>query len=207
MAIARVAAPVNVDRLFDYWLPAGLPVQAGSVVRIMLGRRRMHGVAVELVDRTDLSPERILPIQEVVPGLPALPSDLCELARFVAAYYHQPIGQCFAELLPPLGAGRARRATMEMGQPNAPTGSSVELNGEQRTALADLLPESHGFAASLLQGVTGSGKTEVYLAAAERVMREGRQVLMLVPEIHLTPQLEQRIAAALPGIRVATLHS
>jgi len=58
-----------------------------------------------------------------------------------------------------------------------------------------------------LHGVTGSGKTEVYLAAAAEAMAAGRQVLLLVPEINLTPQLEQRIAAALPGVQLAVLHS
>src|SRR5207342_2427946 len=58
-----------------------------------------------------------------------------------------------------------------------------------------------------LDGITGSGKTEVYLGAAARVIAAGRQALLLVPEINLTPQLEQRIAAALPGVRVAVLHS
>jgi primosomal protein N' (replication factor Y) len=166
----------------------------------------VHGVAAEVVDRTDLHPERLLPIQEVVAELPPLPSDLCSLARFVAAYYQQSIGQCFAELLPPLRVGRVRRPRTEPVEPKIPT-ASIELNEEQQAALAALLPRSRRFAASLLQGVTGSGKTEVYLAAAERVIRDGLQVLMLVPEIHLTPQLEHRIAAALPGVHVATLHS
>jgi len=207
MAIARVAAPVSVDRLFDYWLPAGLPVQAGSVLRVMLGRRRVHGIAAEVVDRTDLSPERLLPIQEVVAELPPLPDDLCALARFVAAYYQQPIGQCFAELLPPLGVGRKRKPPAQSVHPETITPANLELNGEQQAALSALLPGSRRFGVSLLQGVTGSGKTEVYLAAAERVIREGQQVIMLVPEIYLTPQLEHRIGMALPGICVATLHS
>ena len=59
----------------------------------------------------------------------------------------------------------------------------------------------------LLYGVTGSGKTDVYLAAAARAFAAGRQVLMLVPEINLTPQLVARVRAALPGLAVATLHS
>lgn len=60
---------------------------------------------------------------------------------------------------------------------------------------------------TLLQGVTGSGKTDVYAAAAARAIARGGQVLLLVPEINLTPQLGARFAAALPGVRIATLHS
>jgi primosomal protein N' (replication factor Y) len=59
----------------------------------------------------------------------------------------------------------------------------------------------------LLHGVTGSGKTDVYLDAAAHAIRDGGQVLVLVPEINLTPQLEARVQSALPGVRTATLHS
>src|SRR5215471_9841865 len=212
MPIARLAAPVTSDRLFDYWVPDGLAVQAGSVLRVMLGRRRVHGVAVEVVNRTDLSPERLLPILEVVAELPLLPADLCGLAKFVAAYYQQSIGQCFAEILPPLGSGRSqngkeRPQDRDQPGPDVIEGEGIQLNGEQRVALAGLMPQPPAFVTSLLQGVTGSGKTEVYLAAAEKIIQEKRQVLLLVPEIHLTPQLEQRIATTLPGVRATTLHS
>ncbi|HEX5864147.1 MAG TPA: hypothetical protein VF014_07820, partial [Casimicrobiaceae bacterium] len=104
MAIVRVALPVAIDQLFDYWLPSGLEIQTGSVLRVRLGRRRLLGIAVERVEATEIAPERIAPIDEVVTALPRLPEDLCALARFVSGYYQQPIGQCFAQLLPPLGA-------------------------------------------------------------------------------------------------------
>jgi len=231
----------------------------------------MHGVVMEVVQRSALLPEQLVAVEELAAALPALPDDLRALAHFVAAYYQQPIGQCVAELLPPLGAGlnvtvplasryrlsdaglsglarvsrpsggeraalraaltaqggaataeiralgerawRVFRAWQRKGwaeplpEPiEAPSGT-VTLNQEQRNALGAALPAPLAFAASLLQGVTGSGKTEVYLAAAARSVEGGRQTLLLVPEIHLTPQLEQRIATALPHVRVATLHS
>ena len=209
MAIARVALPVAVDRLFDYWLPEGLRVDPGSVLRVSLGRRQTLGVAVEIVDGTDLPPEQIVPILEVVSELPPLPADVCSLARFVATYYQQPIGPCFADILPPLRSGsRVSAGSKAMQEPRRePTAFGVVLNSGQAAALAATLPRPLKYAPALLQGVTGSGKTEVYLAAAGRVIDEGHQALLLVPEIHLTPQLEQRIAAALPRVRMVTLHS
>ena len=209
MAIARVALPVAANRLFDYWLPEGLRVQAGSIVRVTLGRRRAIGVVVEIVGSSLLSPEQIVPIQEVVTELPPLPEDVCSLARFVSAYYQQAIGPCFLDTLPPLGAERKKRSIDKMAAaPNADSATRpLELNPEQRAALAATLPSPTKYAPTLLQGITGSGKTEIYLAAAARVIEAGGQALLLVPEIHLTPQLEQRIAAALPGVRLATLHS
>src|SRR5438309_2498749 len=112
MAIVRVALPIAVDQLFDYWLPAGLAVRAGSVVIAMLGQRRFVGVAVELVENSELAPEKLIPVEEVLASIPPLSDDLRALARFVASYYHEPIGLCFAQLLPPLGQARTVRAPL-----------------------------------------------------------------------------------------------
>ena len=79
------------------------------------------------------------------------------------------------------------------------------LTGEQESAV-EALRNSNGFAPMLLDGITGSGKTEVYLAVAETLIREGRQVLVLVPEIALTPQLQQRFNRGLAGA-VSVMHS
>jgi primosomal protein N' (replication factor Y) (superfamily II helicase) len=80
------------------------------------------------------------------------------------------------------------------------------LNAAQAAAVAAILGDLGRFAARLLFGVTGSGKTEVYLAAAAECLRRGQQVLVLVPEIGLTPQLVQRFATRLAA-PVAVLHS
>ena len=204
MAIVRVALPVAAHQLFDYWLPDGLALQAGAVVFAHLGRRRLAGVAVELIETSDVLPERLVAIDEVVSDLAPLPDDVRALANFVASYYQEPIGQCYAQMLPPLvGARRGKRAPERAAAvPPSPT-----LNAAQRAVVDAALPVPLAFAPSLLQGVTGSGKTEVYLAAVARVIADGRQALLLVPEINLTPQLVERIANALPDTTTALLHS
>jgi primosomal protein N' (replication factor Y) len=270
VAIVRVALPVAAHQLFDYWLPTGLTPDPGSVLVVRLGRRRLHGVAVEVVENSEIAPERLLPVVEVLSDIPQVPTDLRELADFVSTYYQEPIGLCLAQMLPPLAqhggrgplarayrltrAGQAALHDNESKKETALTkaftllraadgvatdalrkqGAGVwrafgkwrregwvepvpevavnaarvlSLNPDQRVALDAAVAEPFAFRPSLLQGVTGSGKTEVYLAAAARVIDAGRQALFLVPEINLTPQLEQRIAAALPAIRVAALHS
>jgi primosomal protein N' (replication factor Y) (superfamily II helicase) len=78
---------------------------------------------------------------------------------------------------------------------------------EQANAISALRETRAGFSVTLLLGVTGSGKTEVYLDAIAATISAGKQALLLVPEINLTPQLVQRIEAALPGVRTAVLHS
>ena len=85
--------------------------------------------------------------------------------------------------------------------------ANVVLNDNQRLAAAALFAACGTFSPFVLFGVTGSGKTDVYLDVAAKLIAAGGQVLLLVPEINLTPQLEQRVRAALPGVSIALLHS
>ncbi len=86
-----------------------------------------------------------------------------------------------------------------------PAAAGPTLNADQDAALA-ILRETDEFSVSLLDGVTGSGKTEVYLSRMRDVLEQGRQVLVLVPEIGLTPQLVERLQRRL-GLKPALLHS
>lgn len=117
------------------------------------------------------------------------------------------------DLLPPalrpLLAAFAGRGLVAQVEPPAATVSAAEpvaLNPAQDHALSQIVAAFGGFQTLVLHGVTGSGKTEVYAAASERCVARGEQVLLLVPEIGLTPQLVQRIEARL-GVRVALYHS
>ncbi|MFO1322636.1 MAG: primosomal protein N' [Burkholderiales bacterium] len=204
MPVARVALPVAADTPFDYWVPDGLAVARGGIVRVKLGKRALVGVIVETVRESAVAQAKLQPIVDVVTG-PQLPDDVLDLAAFVAAYYQEPLGMALALAVPPLtDAKRARRAPPAI---EPVVEARVDLNADQRQAVSAIRAANGAFAPFLLHGVTGSGKTDVYLAAADAVLDSGGQVLMLVPEINLTPQLVARIRAARPGLRVATLHS
>ncbi len=211
MTIARVALPVAAPVPFDYWVPSGLVVGRGSIVRVRLARRALVGVVVDIATTSEVDGERLQPLGEIVTELPALPEDLLELACFVAGYYQEPLGLALAQIVPPLGPARERRERLATAAESparaAPGAPVIALNGDQRRAADAIVAAQARYAPFMLDGVTGSGKTEVYLAAAAAAIGAGRQVLVLVPEINLTPQFEARIARALPGRRVVTLHS
>jgi primosomal protein N' (replication factor Y) len=215
MAVARVALPVATEAAFDYWIPDGLAVDRGSLVRVRLGKRALTGVVVDVAPESEVPREKLHPIVELRSDVPALPPDVLELAEFVATYYQEPLGLALAQMLPPLAAISRRKAARAEGASARATidaegtrgASAVPLNPDQQRAARAIIDAAGSFAPFLLQGITGSGKTEVYLAAAAACIAAGGQVLILVPEINLTPQFGQRIADALPSHRTVTLHS
>ena len=149
--------------------------------------------------------------QTLLPDLPRSPSARALLEQLAAAPAGLPATTVVA--LPAyarriLRVWRERHfveaATPSLPVPDAPV---VALNADQRAAAAAIGEARGAFAPFVLFGVTGSGKTDVYLAAAAQMIAAGGQVLLLVPEINLTPQLERRVRAALSGVTLALLHS
>ena len=206
MAIARIALPVAAWHLFDYWIPDGLQVAQGDVVRVRLAGRLQCGVVTGIESTSDFL-DRVQPIESLA-GVARLPAEIMELAEFAGAYYQAPPGMAFALVTPPLVRALAsNREAMAASPATAELRPRHALNPPQRAAVDAIVAAHRSFAPMLLHGITGSGKTDVYLAAAAHFVAQGEQVLILVPEINLTPQFEQHVAAALPGVATATLHS
>jgi len=194
----------------------------GTLVRVPLGRREVAGV-VWPGDPSEEPSLALKPIAQVLQAVPPLSARWCELVEFAAAYYQRGLGEVALSVLPPElrklddaqlanRITRLRKAFDKPVEAIAPT-ARPELSPDQATALGRLRELSTPGAAPvvLLHGLTGSGKTEVYLRAAEEALASGRQVLVLVPEINLTPQLEARFAerfgsGAAPR-RIVSLHS
>jgi primosomal protein N' (replication factor Y) len=185
----------------------------GTLVRVPLGRRTVTGIvwdpADEVVEPVD---GRVLrPVSQALAALPPLPAVWRALVAFAAAYYQRGLGELALAVLPPelrkLDAtqlGRRLKRARAVAAP-AELPPLRPLTPEQADALARLDRLAPGTV--LLHGVTGSGKTELYLRAAARALEAGRQVLVLVPEINLTPQLEARFAERFPGRVLVAQHS
>ena len=212
MQIARVALDVPLHRFFDYLVPEGellSTLDIGLRVRVPFGRKSRIGIVVELPETSDFPVAQIKTIEAVLRDLPALPADWFRLSEFCSVYYQAPLGEVMLSTLP---AGLRRidppKARTSHRLPKLPPPHEPpELTTEQQTALNKIADDGKGFKAYLLHGVTGSGKTEVYLRLVERALSAGQQVLLLVPEINLTPQLEARVAARFPTAGLVSLHS
>ncbi|MEX2448741.1 MAG: primosomal protein N' [Solirubrobacterales bacterium] len=214
MTIAKVEPLTTARALrgpFDYRLPAAMAgLEVGSVVRIPFGRQRALGVVVELAETSELPPERLAePIEALESGVPA---ELVLLGLWVAREYCSTPSRGLRLTLPPGVEVRRRRSRprVEHAAVGDAAATAPELLPEQERAVERIVASLDGEAEAprsvLLHGVTGSGKTEVYLAAVEAALGRGRGAIVLVPEIGLAPQVVARFRARL-GDRFAVLHS
>jgi primosomal protein N' (replication factor Y) (superfamily II helicase) len=198
--IARVHPLVSaraVDRPFDYAVPEGLAVRRGSLVEVPFGARSVRGLVTELAETSD-EPE--LRAVEAVTG--ELPPALVELAEWVAAECASTVARAAGLVIPPRPPRRPLRPAR-----TPPPARPVTLTTAQDAAVSACLEVlDAGGGDVLLHGVTGSGKTEVYLRVIERALAGGRGAIVLVPEIALTPQTAERFTARF-GPTVAVLHS
>jgi primosomal protein N' (replication factor Y) len=209
--VLQVALDVPLPRLFDYL--GGPGIMPGSLVRVpfgMGGKGEKTGVVVAVATQSEQPADKLKAIAAVLEVEP-LPPDWLALCEFVSRYYQHPLGGVVNMALPPLlRQGRLPRVTKKAAARSsaAPAAAPAlpELLEEQAAAVA-AIDSAKGFAPFLLHGITGSGKTEVYLRAIAAVLERGGQAMMLVPEIALTPQLEGRVAARFPQARIAIAHS
>ncbi len=218
-AIAQVQ-PLNSARAlrgpFDYALPSELSdgVQVGSLLVVPFGRREVLGVVVQLAEHSEIAKERLLaPVRALEAGVPR---ELVELAQWIAAQYCSTVPRALRLVLPPgltrgQLSGRARRTRARRpehvpvgvlrGAPPALTRPQSQALAQLTAALQADAPQPH-----LLHGVTGSGKTEIYLRLAAVALQRGRGTIVLVPEIALTAQIVARFLERF-GDTVAVLHS
>ncbi|OOG43805.1 primosomal protein N' [Polaromonas sp. A23] len=194
------------------------PLLPGSLVRVPLGKREVLGVVWErLPDSGDLLPTQARNVLGELEGLAPLSATWRRLVAFTASYYQRSLGEVALAALPPQLrelttvqlARRLKRPAAIQSNPPEDTTNLIALSKEQTRAIAEFDADTRP---ALLFGATGSGKTEVYLRAAAKVLAEdpGAQVLVMVPEINLTPQLQARFEerfAHLGPAQVVSLHS
>jgi len=204
----RVALDVPLQKLFEYSLPQAIDARVGDRVAVRFGAQRKIGVVIEARAVPELPAERIKPISALRDDAPCLPGDWIALMRFLSGYYQRPLGETLIGALPPRLRSTKPLPRKALQAGSTPAGACFVpnhlLTAAQKAAVERI---DHGFNTYLLHGVTGSGKTEVYLHLIARALERGMQALVLVPEISLTPQLEARFREAFPEARLALMHS
>ena len=213
----RVALKGPFRQGLDYLVPPELTAvteaDLGKRVWVPLGTRKEVGVIVAQSDRSDLNSEKLKALIEIIDAAPVLSKVELELLEFMSAYYHCSMGDACMTMLPSLlAAGKKLRGrTQAQVLPKPEVGqllknTELQLNSAQSHAFTAMAAALNQFQVFLLEGVTGSGKTEVYLQLAHKVLQRGGQVLLLVPEIGLAPQTLARFQTRF-NARVAEYHS
>lgn len=220
MNIVYVALDLPLPRVFDYLAADSNESDIGYRVTVPFGRGFKTGVIVGWGNSSSQPADRLKEVTAILRDMPPLPADWLALCKFCAAYYQVPLGSVCALALPPMlrcgklprgkkATQKAPAGTQSAGSDETPvfsTSASPSLLPAQQSAVA-AITAAGGYQCFLLHGVTGSGKTEVYLRAMTDVLERGGQVLMLVPEIALTPQLENRVRTRFPAARLVVANS
>lgn len=218
--IVKVALPVPLRKLFDYQWPSEfgmLPTPCKGIrVQVPFGNRTLVGFVVEIIDQSKIPLTQLKSIAVVLDSKPLLPQTLMTLLEWISHYYHYPFGEVLSLAFPsqlrrvksstPVRKKLRRVSTSDViveheGPIDVPT-----LNIEQKKAFETVQQSWNIFSVFLLEGVTGSGKTEVYLRLMESILKQNKQVLFLVPEISLTPQIVTRLQERFHQ-KIAVFHS
>ena len=277
--LVQVALPVPLYRVFDYGVPADLSLpKIGSRVEVSFGRQTLIGIVNAHIAQadSDVPVSKLKTINQCLDDEPIVDSAMLRLAYWLARYYHYPLGDVLAVMLPTLvrqgkpldlltthwrilphvtdddfhSNAKKQKQQFEMLKLHGEHGASedvlllegmqrpflkaleekglieryieaksapapvtlakmpLDLNEEQQLAVDGIIAahENKQYTGFLLNGITGSGKTEVYLQAMQAVLEAGKQVLILVPEIGLTPQTRARFASRFAA-QIVLLHS
>ncbi|PYD87087.1 primosomal protein N' [Pseudomonas syringae pv. pisi] len=214
----EVVLDTPLNSSFDYRWPCrpGEEPLPGQLALVPFARREVMALIVAVKFETDVAPEKLKDALAVRSQLSPLPERWIALARFAADYYQRPLGEVALPGLPKnlrvpktVALDRALKKLAKLDQAQDATAVDMPVLNPAQQEAAAAIGGADGFTPLLLWGVTGSGKTEVYLQACARVLARDpqAQILIMVPEINLTPQLEGNIRARFPGMMLATLHS
>ena len=218
-----VAAPAHSDLPHTLSYTTEQPLPAGSLVRVSFGKREVLGIVwAEHEPATSNSVAESLKLKAIegtLGDITPLNSAWRALIQFAARYYQRSLGEVALAALPPQLreldalqlAKRLKRKSQAMAASDEveSAANSIALSAEQSLAIDQFFSEKVSEKPALLFGSTGSGKTEVYLRSVSRVLAEDdkAQVLIMVPEINLTPQLQSRFSERFAHEQIATMHS
>ena len=200
-----VAIPIPIRETFTYECKES--IQVGSRVLVEFRKKKVVGHIVKAVLKKPNFDT--IQISEILDEEPIFKSNDIDILFWLADYYQHPIGEVFDTFCPPTLRKPVKRnihsRNIQSEYKAFSNDKKVTLNKEQVESL-EILNNLDGFDPCLLYGVTGSGKTEIYLRLTDTYLTKGKSVLILVPEISLTPQLEDRFVSRF-GDNIGIYHS
>ena len=229
MTLKPIVVQVVIDKPlaqgFDYLWDAeklGKLPEIGNIVELPFARSKAIGLVIKVSDHSDYEIEKLKSVDRLAPLPPLDPASL-RLMNFASQYYVHALGETILPTIPQMWkkADDWEKIPQKLESADKKKNKSIniaveglitvdQLNPNQKNALEALLSDvgaKKGFRVILLQGQTGSGKTAVFLNWLASILKdESAQVLLLVPEINLTPQLERRVRAYFPEKTMAVLH-
>ena len=197
-------APLKIVRanseVFTYASKEKLEI--GQIVQIPVGKKNMFGVVFKEVEKPDFETREILKIIEKTP----IPKHLIELSKWMSQYYATPLSQVLSGILP-AGLGKNRRSSKKEKiklTDEKESCSNFLYTNQQQNAINKLDKIRSGTV--LLHGITGSGKTSIYINQAEKVLANQQSAIILVPEIALTSQLVLNFEKHFSNIKIIHSH-
>lgn len=208
----NVALSLPTGDTFQYLVPESLKsrTEIGKRVWVSVRNRRLVGYAVGFSDKALF--DGLKPIDSVIDEGPVLSDNFLALTRWIADYYFCSWGQAIEAAMPaPFKKGKflmKSRSPRLIDRMDSVRTEKLELTEHQRSALDKISPalDRRDGSRFLLHGITGSGKTEIYLQLIDKLIRQKRGSIVLVPEISLTPQTVERFHARF-GPCLAVIHS
>ena len=172
-----------------------LSLLPGSIVTVPVGKQTVVGIVIQQVAKPTFATKSIDTMIETTP----LPSSLLVLADWMSRFYATHPVTVWQTLLP-RGLQKKRRITSQNASHPIRDRTTIVLNDEQQQAITSILERPVG--TSLVHGITGSGKTQIYIELAKKAIADGRSVIILVPEIALTSQLIAEFMPHFPDVVV-----
>jgi primosomal protein N' (replication factor Y) (superfamily II helicase) len=213
MNLVKVAVDAPLLDALTYVQNPEFTVSRGDIVNVSLGKRNVKGFVLSCYEKSQdeldvefgkkISLKAIISVDE---EWPKLTDPFLTWLEWMAEYYIHPLGQIIQAAFPPLRKQTKTRASKRPPViPQLDAKAKPELTVEQKKCI-DGINLNTGFSTHLIHGVTGSGKTEIYLRLFEQCLAKNQKGLFLLPEISLTPQLVNRFVERF-GNQVAVLHS
>ena len=190
--LVKVVFDIPVNDSFDY-ISDNEKVKIGSRVKVSFGNTTRIGVMIDIITvESKQKKYKLKKIHEIIDKVPILSKEMLKTCKWAASYYHHPLGQVIFSAMTPLHRKQRKEPTSSIVIQCNDSDRELTLNSDQNKIYNSLNKDKDNFKVNVIRGVTGSGKTELYVKLAERCIQENSQVLVMVPEINLIPQTIER---------------